>query len=238
MKKITLVTGAKRGIGRAIALELHNVGHYVIGGYIQHDEKVEEMEKFGIPFVKWDVSDFEQCHSSVKRICTEHGGYVAYLVNNAGITNDSMLHKMSHDQWRKVIDINLGSCFNMCRAVIEQMRENQFGRIVNISSVNALQGCIGQTNYSATKAGIIAFSKSLALENAKKNITVNAVAPGYTNTEMMNTIPDEVMKKIIAQIPVGRLGKPEEIAEIVSFLCSDQSSFITGQVLSVNGGQY
>lgn len=239
MKKLALVTGGKRGIGRAIVMTLKAANYDVIGGYIYHDEHVDEMrDQHKIPFYKWDVSDFDACQNTVQQIYSEHDGYIATLVNNAGITNDSMLHKMNHEQWKKVIDVNLGSVFNMSRAVIEKMREQKYGRIVNISSVNGLQGCIGQTNYAATKAGIIGCTKSLALENAKKGITVNAVAPGYTNTEMMKTIPDEVMQKIIAQIPVGRLGHVQEIADMVAFLCSDKANFITGQVFSVNGGQY
>lgn len=239
MRKLALVTGGKRGIGRAVVMALRAAGHEVIGGYLYHDEHVDEMrETHKIPFYQWDVSDFEACQNAVQQICAEQGGYVATLVNNAGITNDAMLHKMTHEQWLQVITVNLGSCFNMNRAVIEQMREQQYGKIVNISSVNALQGCMGQTNYAATKAGIIGFTKSLALETAKKGIAVNAVAPGYTYTEMMNTIPEAVMAKIVAQIPMGRLGTTQEIAYMVAFLCSEKANFITGQVFSVNGGQY
>lgn len=239
MKKLALVTGGKRGIGRGIVMALKDLGLQVVGGYVVHDEKVIEMkEKFNIPFVRWDVSDFDACGEAVQKICQEQSGYIAYLVNNAGITSDAMLHKMTHDVWQKVINVNLGACFNMCRAVIEQMRKNGFGRIINISSVNGLKGCIGQVNYAATKAGIIGFSKSLALETATKEITVNCVAPGYTSTEMLHTIPENVMEKIIAQIPMGRLGSVEDIANMVAFLCSDKASFITGQVFSVNGGQY
>lgn len=239
MKKLTLVTGGKRGIGRAITLALQKAEHEVVGGFLYHDENVDEMrEKHNILFYQWDVSDFESCQNTVEQICKEQGGYIATLINNAGITSDAMLHKMTHEQWLKVINVNLGSCFNMSRAVIEQMREQKYGKIVNISSVNALQGCMGQTNYAATKAGIIGFTKSLALETAKKGITVNAVAPGYTDTEMMGTIPEEVMAKIIAQIPMGRLGATHEIADMVAFLCSEKANFITGQVFSVNGGQY
>ncbi len=187
---------------------------------------------------KWNVAVLEECLTGVQQVEKDFGGPVEVLVNNAGITSDAMLHKMGEDSWHRVIETNLTSCFNMCKAVINQMRENNFGRVVNISSINAQAGQMGQTNYSAAKAGILGFTKALSRETARKGITVNTVAPGYINTEMVAAVPKEVLAKIVEQIPVGRLGEPEEIARAILFLVSDEAGFITGETLSVNGGHH
>lgn len=238
MGRLALVTGGTRGIGAAISVRLKRSGYQVIASYAGNDAAAHKFkEEFDIPVVKFDVSQFDQCEEAIQQV-TKELGPIEILVNNAGITRDSTLHKMPPDKWQAVIDTNLSSCFNVCRVVIEQMREQKFGRIVNISSINGLAGQIGQTNYSAAKAGMIGFTKALAQENAFKGITVNAVAPGYIATEMMSTIPEKVMEKIIAGIPVGRLGEPEEVARCVEFLVADESGFITGSTLSANGGQY
>jgi acetoacetyl-CoA reductase len=191
----------------------------------------------GIPAFAWNVADAQACQDGVARVEAELGP-IDVLVNNAGITRDAMLHKMSHAQWREVLDVNLGGCFNMCRAVIEGMRERRFGRIVNLGSVNGLSGQAGQTNYAATKAGLIGFTKSLALEGASRNITVNLVAPGYTDTAMVGAVPAEAMERILKAVPIGRLATPAEIARAVAFLAAEESGFITGTTLSVNGGKY
>lgn len=238
MGRLALVTGGTRGIGAAISLRLKNCGYLVVASYAGNDAAAHSFkEQHDIPVVKFDVSQFEQCEAAITQVTAELGS-IEILVNNAGITRDSTLHKMSQNYWQEVMDTNLNSCFNLCRLVIEPMREKQFGRIVNISSINGLAGQIGQTNYSAAKAGMIGFTKALAQENATKGITVNAVAPGYIATEMMSTIPEKVMEKIIARIPVGRLGQPEEIARCIEFLVADEAGFITGETLSANGGQY
>jgi acetoacetyl-CoA reductase len=191
-----------------------------------------------VPVFKWDVSSFDACAAGVKQVQAEVGP-VDVLVNNAGITRDAQLHRMKQEQWAEVINTNLGSLFNMCRQVIEGMRERKFGRIVNISSINGQKGQFGQVNYSAAKAGDIGFTKALALENAKGGITVNVICPGYINTEMVQAVPKEVLEKnILPQIPVNRLGEPEEIARSVVFLAADDAGFITGSTLTVNGGQY
>lgn len=238
-KRIALVTGGTRGIGKAICIALKEAGFSVVANYASRDEVAEEFTKeTGIPAYKWDISDFAACQSSVQKISADLGAPVAVLINNAGITKDGAMHKMSAENWSKVIHTNLDSCFNMARAVIESMREQKFGRIISISSVNGQLGQFGQTNYSAAKSGIFGFTKALARETAAKGITVNAIAPGYIATEMVKTIPQDVMDKIIAGIPVGRLGEPEEVARCVAFLASDDASFITGETISVNGGQY
>ncbi len=237
--RIALVTGGTRGIGEAICVALKAAGYKAVANYATRDEVAQEFTKrTGIPAYKWDVSNFEECQSAVKKIEAELGGPVEVLVNNAGITRDGAMHKMAKDSWDQVIDTNLTSCFNMSRAVIESMRERNFGRIVSISSVNGQLGQFGQTNYSAAKAGVFGFTKALARETAAKGITVNAVAPGYIATEMVRSVPENVLEKIVAGIPVGRLGQPEEIARAVCFLAADESSFITGETLSINGGQY
>lgn len=238
-KKLALVTGGTRGIGKAICLALKDAGYHVVANYASRDEVAQEFTKeTGISAYKWDISDFEACDAAVKKITTEQGKPVSVLINNAGITKDGAMHKMSFENWRKVIHTNLDSCFNMSRAVIESMREQKFGRIISISSVNGQLGQFGQTNYSAAKSGIFGFTKALARETASRGITVNAIAPGYIATDMVKTVPQNIMDQIIAGIPVGRLGEPEEVARCVVFLAADEAAFITGETMSVNGGQY
>jgi len=239
MGRVAVVTGGTRGIGAAIAKALRDEGHKVVASYAGNDEAANKFKaETGIAVRKWDVGNYDACATNLKAIEAELGP-VDILVNNAGITKDGMFHKMTADQWYQVINTNLNSLFNMCRPVIEGMRERGFGRIVNISSINGQKGQMGQVNYSASKAGDIGFTKSLAQENARKGITVNAVCPGYIATEMVMAVPKEVLEKsVIPQIPVGRLGQPEEVARCVVFLVSDQAGFITGSVLTANGGQY
>lgn len=238
MSKVALVTGGTRGIGEAICVGLKDAGYTVVANYGGNDTAAQAFtERTGIAAVKFDVSDFEQTNKAVKAIEAEHG-HLDILINNAGITRDGTMHRMSFEQWDKVIQTNLASCFNTCRAVIEGMRERQFGRIVNIGSVNGQAGQYGQVNYAAAKSGIHGFTKALALEGAGKGITVNAIAPGYIDTDMVRAVPEEVLKKIIATIPVGRLGKPEDIAAGVLFLVGDDAGFVTGSTLSLNGGQH
>jgi acetoacetyl-CoA reductase len=239
MSKVAVVTGGTRGIGEAISRALKSAGYTVAANYGGNDEAAARFkEATGIAVYKWDVSDHEACAAGVARVEADLGP-VSVLVNNAGITRDTMFHKMTLDQWKAVIDINLGSLFNMCRPVIEGMRERNFGRIINISSINGQKGQMGQVNYSAAKAGEIGFTKALALENARKGITVNAICPGYIATDMVKAVPQDVLEKaILPQIPVGRLGEPEEIARCVVFLASEEAGFITGSTLSANGGQY
>lgn len=239
MSKLAIVTGGIRGIGAAISTTLKNAGYEVITNYHTHTELAREFSKnTGIKSMAWDVSNINECHEAVTKIEIELGKSVSILINNAGITRDGMLHKMSSQSWHDVIEVNLTSCFNMSSSVITNMRERNFGRIVNLSSINALAGQFGQTNYSASKAGIIGFTKALARESASKNITVNCIAPGYIDTDMMKDVPAEVLKGIIEQIPVKRLGQPEEVARAVLFLVSDDSGFITGETMSINGGHY
>ena len=239
MGRVAVVTGGTRGIGAAISKALKQEGHKVVASYAGNDEAAQKFKaETGIEVRKWDVGNFDACASNLKAIESELGP-VDILVNNAGITKDGMFHKMTSDQWYQVINTNLNSLFNMCRPLIEGMRERSFGRIINISSINGQKGQMGQVNYSASKAGDIGFTKALAQENAKKGITVNCVCPGYIATEMVMAVPKEVLEKsVIPQIPVGRLGQPEEVARCVVFLASDQSGFITGSVLTANGGQY
>ena len=238
-KRLALVTGGTTGIGAAICKALRTAGYDVAANYIVNDEQAKAFGKeTGAKVYKWDVTDYEQCAKGVEKIGADFGGNVEILVNNAGITRDGMMHKMTPENWNAVITTNLTSCFNMARAVINAMREKNFGRIVSISSVNGQLGQIGQTNYSASKAGIIGFTKALARESASKGVTVNAIAPGYTNTDMVKAMPENALKSMIAQIPIGRLMKPEEIARAVLFLVADESSCITGQTLPVNGGQF
>ncbi|HEX9645899.1 MAG TPA: acetoacetyl-CoA reductase [Alphaproteobacteria bacterium] len=236
--RVALVTGGTRGIGAAIATALKDAGYRTVATYGGNDERAAKFkDDTGMPVYKWDVSDFAACQSGIAKVAGEVGP-VEVLVNNAGITRDGTLHRMSRDMWQEVLDTNLGSCFNMARAVIEPMRQAGFGRIVNISSINGQAGQLGQANYAAAKSGMLGFTKALAQEGAAKGITVNAIAPGYIDTEMVQAVPAGVLEKIVARIPVGRLGKAEEIARAVLFLVADEAGFITGSTLSINGGQY
>lgn len=236
--RIALVTGGTRGIGKAIAVDLKKAGCKVIASYHGNEDAAQAFKKeTGIEVMRFDVADFEQCQHAVRRIESEIGP-VDILINNAGITRDGFMHKMGEESWDAVLDTNLKSCFNMCRAVIESMRARAYGRIVSISSINGQVGQMGQTNYAAAKAGVFGFTKSLARECANKGITVNAVAPGYINTEMVAAVNADVMKGIVSKIPVGRLGEASEIARAVCFLADDAAGFITGETLSINGGQH
>ena len=238
MGRLALVTGGTTGIGAATCKALKAAGYDVAANFVVGEEQAKQFEKeTGVRVFQWDVTKPEECIKGVEAIVQSFGKSVDVLVNNAGITRDSMMHRMQVENWDSVIITDLSSNFYMSRAVINSMREKGFGRIVNISSINALAGQLGQTNYSAAKAGIIGFSKALALENASKGITVNVVAPGYTATEMVKAMPEEAQQGLVAKIPVGRLGKPEDLARAVVFLVADESSFITGETLSVNGGQ-
>jgi acetoacetyl-CoA reductase len=238
MARVAVVTGGTRGIGRAIAIALNNAGYQVAANYGSDDAAAERFQnETGIPVFKFNVADFESCQNGVAVIEAELGP-VEVVVNNAGITRDATMHRMSFEQWNAVIQTNLSSCFNMCRAVIDGMRERHFGRIVNIGSINGQAGQYGQVNYAAAKSGIHGFTKALAQEGAARGITVNAVAPGYVDTDMVRAVPADVLEKIIARIPVGRLGKAEDIARTVLFLVADDADFITGSTLSVNGGQH
>ncbi len=238
MARVAVVTGGTRGIGSAISVALKKAGHKVAANYAGNDEAAAGFTKeTGIPAYKFDVSDYKACEEGVKRIAGELGP-IEILVNNAGITRDAVLHRMTPEQWSAVISTNLTSCFNMCRLVIDGMRERGFGRIVNIGSINGQAGQYGQVNYAAAKSGIHGFTKALAQEGASKGITVNAIAPGYIDTEMVRAVPPNVLEKIVARIPVGRLGHAEEIARGVLFLVSDEATFITGSTISINGGQH
>lgn len=238
MQRTALVTGGSRGLGKAISIALQAAGHRVAAVYRSNAEAARAFsEATSIPVFQWDVGDFEACRDGIRAV--EQGlGPIGILVNNAGITSDAVLHRMTHDQWRRVIHTNLGSMFNMCRHVMEGMRARGFGRIVNISSVNGERGQFGQANYAAAKAGILGFTKALALEGARKDITVNAVAPGYCDTEMVAAVAPDVLQQIIAGIPVGRLGTPADVARLVAFLVDDAGGFITGATFDVNGGQH
>ena len=236
--RVAVVTGGTRGIGGAISEALAKTGYTVAANYVGSTDRAKSFqERTGIMTVRFDVGDFEASREGVKRIEQELGP-VDVLVNNAGITRDGTLHKMSFEAWDEVIRTNLTSCFNMCRHVIDGMRERKFGRIVNIGSVNGQAGQYGQVNYAAAKSGIHGFTKALAQEGAKVNVTVNAVAPGYVNTEMVRAVPENVLEKIIQRIPVGRLGETEDIVRAVLFLVADEADFITGSTVSVNGGQH
>jgi len=238
-KRLALITGGTTGIGASICMALKAGGYDVAANFIADEQQADDFAKeTGVSVYQWDVSDFDQCASGVKKVCADFGTNIEVLVNNAGITCDHMLHKMARADWDAVMSVDLGACFNMSRAVIGEMRDKEFGRIISISSINAQLGQIGQANYSAAKAGVIGFTKSLARESATKNITVNAVAPGYTDTAMVQTMPEEVLKAMISQVPMGRLARPDEIARAVAFLTADESGFITGQTLSINGGHY
>jgi acetoacetyl-CoA reductase len=238
MPRTALVTGGTRGIGAAISVALKNAGYKVAANYAGNEEAAQRFtEQTGIPAYRWSVADYEACAAGLREVEAAHGP-VEVLVNNAGITRDAMFHKMSPDQWREVIDTNLSGVFNMTHPLWPAMRERKFGRIVVISSINAQKGQAGQANYSAAKAGEIGFVKALAQEGARANITVNAICPGYIATDMVMAVPETVREKIIAQIPVGRLGEAAEIARCVVFLASDDAGFITGSTLTANGGQY
>ncbi len=238
MTKVALVTGGTRGIGRAITERLAKDGFKVAANYAGNDEAAAKCaEELGIKAFKWDVGDYDACAAGIAQV-TEQLGPVDVLVNNAGVTRDATLHKMTRQQWDDVIRIDLTSAFNLCRLTIEGMRERNYGRIINISSINGQKGQVGQVNYSAAKAGLIGFTKALAQENARKGITVNVICPGYIDTEMVQAVPPKVLESIIATIPVGRLGSASEIAACVSFLSGADSGFITGATLTANGGQY
>ncbi|HET8747719.1 MAG TPA: acetoacetyl-CoA reductase [Ramlibacter sp.] len=238
MARIALVTGGTRGIGAAISRQLQASGCRVAATYAANEAQAQAFRPAtGIPVFQWNLGDAQACSGGVERVEAELGP-IDILVNNAGITHDGQLYKMAPAAWQSVIDIDLGGCFHMCRAVVPGMRGRRFGRIVNISSVNGQQGQFGQTNYAAAKAGMLGFTKALALELAAHGITVNAVAPGYTATDMVAAVPEEILKTIVARIPVGRLAQPEEIARAVLFLVAEEAGFITGSTLSINGGQY
>jgi acetoacetyl-CoA reductase len=238
MARVAVVTGGTRGIGEAISKALHAGRFKVAANYGGNDEAAQKFKAAtGIAVYKWDVSSYQSCVDGLKKVEADLGP-VEVLVNKAGITRDTMFHRMKPEQWTDVINTNLNSVFNMCRPLIEGMRERKFGRIINISSINGQKGQIGQSNYSAAKAGELGFTKALAQECARLGITVNAICPGYIATEMVKAVPKEVLdKNILPLIPVGRLGEPEEIARCVVFLASDEASFITGSTLSANGGQ-
>src|SRR4051812_25366945 len=238
MARVAVVTGGTRGIGRAISIALKDSGYEVAANYGHDDAAAKQFSaETGIQVYKFDVSDFSACLEGVKAI-EEQLGPVEVLVNNAGITRDTTIHRMSFEQWNAVIQTNLASCFNMSRAVIEGMRDRRFGRIVNIGSINGQAGQYGQVNYAAAKSGIHGFTKALAQEGASRGITVNAVALGYINTDMVRAVPQPVLEKIVAKIPVGRLGEASEIARGVLFLVADEGGFVTGSTLSINGGQH
>lgn len=238
MSRVAVVTGGTRGIGAAISIALQQAGYKVAATYHGNDEAAAEFTaRTGVAHFKFDVGNYESCQEGVTKIQAALGP-IDILVNNAGITRDSFLHKMKPEQWRDVMATNLDSVFYMSRLVIEGMRERNFGRIISISSINGQAGQIGQTNYSAAKAAIIGFSKALALEVASKGVTVNVVAPGYIDTDMVRAVPPEVLDKIIAKIPVRRLGKSEEIARVVMFLADENNAFTTGATIAINGGQY
>lgn len=238
MTRIALVTGGTRGLGAATAIDLKERGYTVVANYFGSHETADAFTaQNGIATFQWDVSDFSACAEGITRVEKEVGP-VDVLVNNAGITRDATLHHMSHEQWSAVINTNLGSVFNMCHAVVPGMRARGYGRIVSISSINGQKGQFGQTNYAAAKAGIIGFTKALALENAAKGITVNAIAPGYCDTAMVAAVPQDIVQQIIQATPVGRLGQPADIARAVAFLVGEEADFITGATLNVNGGGY
>jgi acetoacetyl-CoA reductase len=238
MARVAVVTGGTRGIGHAISVEMKNKGFRVAANYAGNDQAAQQFQtETGIPVHKWDVGDYEACVAGLKRVETDLGP-VDVVVNNAGITRDAMLHRMTPEMWNEVIRVDLSSMYNMTHPIIDGMRNRNWGRIINISSINGQKGQMGQANYSAAKAGVIGFTKALAQETARKGITVNCIAPGYIDTDMVAAVPEKVLEGIIAQIPVGRLGRASEIARCVSFLASDDAAFITGATLTANGGQY
>lgn len=238
MARVAIVTGGTRGIGEAISLALRDAGMTVAANYAGNEAKAAAFtERTGIKAYKWDVGDHEACLAGVAAVEADLGS-VDVVVNNAGITRDGTLLRMSHEQWDEVIRVNLGGCFNMAKAVFAGMKERGFGRIVNIGSINGQAGQYGQVNYAAAKSGIHGFTKALAQEGARFGITVNAIAPGYIDTDMVAAVPAEVLEKIVAKIPAGRLGQAQEIARGVAFLCADDAGFVTGSTLSINGGQH
>ncbi|MDP3341586.1 beta-ketoacyl-ACP reductase [Frigidibacter sp.] len=238
MSKVALVTGGTRGIGAAISLALQAAGYKVAANYAGNDEAAAKFtEETGIPAYKWSVADYDACAEGIAKVEADLGP-VDVLVNNAGITRDSMFHKMTRQMWQEVMDTNLSGLFNMTHPLWPGMRDRKFGRVINISSINGQKGQAGQANYSAAKAGDLGFTKALAQEGARAGITVNAICPGYIGTEMVMAVPEKVRESIIAQIPVGRLGAPEEIARCVVFLAGDDAGFITGATITANGGQY
>ena len=238
MARVAIVTGGTRGIGEAISLALQETGVTVAATYAGDDARAQAFTaRTGIAAYKWDVGNFDACQEGCAKVAAEHGE-VDIVVNNAGITRDGTILKMSYQDWKEVIDTNLGGCFNMAKAVFPGMRSRKWGRIVNIGSINGQAGQYGQVNYAAAKSGIHGFTKALAQEGAKFNVTVNAIAPGYIDTDMVAAVPADVLEKIVAKIPVGRLGQATEIARAVTFLCCDSGGFVTGSTLSINGGQH
>ncbi len=235
--RVALVTGGTRGIGEAISVALAKANYKVAANYFGNHERANQFQKkTGIPVYTFDVSDFEACKSGIEQI-TSDLGEIEVLVNNAGVTRDCTIHKMNFEHWNTVLQTNLSSCFNMCKFVFPSMRDRGFGRIVNVGSVNGQRGQYGQVNYSASKSGIHGFTRALAREGARHNVTVNAIAPGYVDTDMVRMVPEKVLEKIIATIPVGRLGRAEDIARAVMFLIADDASFVTGTTIDINGGQ-
>jgi len=238
MARVAIVTGGTRGIGEAISMRLQKMGHTVVANYAGNDEKAREFsERTGIATAKWDVGDHEAALEGCAKVAADLGD-VDVVINNAGITRDGTLHRMSYEDWHEVMRVNLGGCFNMSKACFPGMRERGWGRIVNIGSINGQAGQYGQVNYAAAKSGIHGFTKALAQEGAKFGVTVNAIAPGYIDTDMVAAVPEPVLEKIIAKIPVGRLGQADEIARGVAFLCSENGAFVTGSTMSINGGQH
>ncbi len=238
MARVAIVTGGTRGIGEAISLALRDAGAIVAANYAGNDERARAFtERTGIKSYKWDVADYDACHRGVEQVEAELGP-VDIVVNNAGITRDGTLLKMTYQDWKEVMDTNLGGCFNMAKATFPGMRARGWGRIVNIGSINGQAGQYGQVNYAAAKSGIHGFTKALAQEGAKAGVTVNAIAPGYIDTDMVAAVPQDVLAKIVTKIPVGRLGHAEEIARGVAFLCAEDAGFVTGSTLSINGGQH
>lgn len=238
MNRVAIVTGGTRGIGEAVSLALEDMGIKVAANYAGDDNRAAAFsERTGIRTFKWDVSDYDACQAGVAQVA-EALGPVDVLVNNAGITRDGTILKMTYQMWKEVIDTNLGGCFNMAKAVFPGMRTRGWGRIVNIGSINGQAGQYGQVNYAAAKSGIHGFTKALAQEGARAGVTVNAIAPGYVDTDMVAAVPEDVLDKIVAKIPVGRLGQANEIARGVAFLCSEDGGFVTGSTMSINGGQH
>jgi len=238
MARVAIVTGGTRGIGEAISLALQDMGISVAANYAGNDERARDFtERTGIPAYRWDVGDYEACQTGCAQVAADLGE-IDIVVNNAGITRDGTILNMSYEDWKAVIDTNLGGCFNMAKAVFPGMRARRWGRIVNIGSINGQAGQYGQVNYAAAKSGIHGFTKALAQEGARAGVTVNAIAPGYIDTDMVAAVPADVLEKIVAKIPVGRLGQASEIARGVAFLCAEEGGFVTGSTLSINGGQH